>query len=514
MMNDAVKVISQPYWLKVIVLLIILSTIYAGYPLVFDTKAEYLSTDLLIYLLVCSFIVFVSYIRQQPHLSEPWKDVFKNKIAMASAVVLFFFIVVGLMDSIHFRIADTPNPGDKSESIVEVSASEVTYSADMVSLLDVSLNYFSSNHEKTYSAPFSIYSYAKENYINENGIKYRDYPRLKHAGAHLNTDKDFILDLLTKSFVGILLGVLIAIIVTGITLIILNKGKAGTYSHALRTLIKDDFELPWRVMLLTSAVIIIFFSILLYLSSFYHVMGTDKVGQDVFYLTLKSIRTGLVIGTLTTLIMLPFAIALGVMAGYYKGIVDDIIQYIYTTLNSIPGILLIVAVMLAIDVYIENHAEFFETAIERADIKLLALCAVLGITSWTGLCRLLRGEVFKLRELEYIQAARSLGVSDSKIIISHIVPNVMHIVLIVVVLDFSGLVLAEAVLAYIGVGVDPSTISWGNMINSARLELSREPVVWWSLISAFSFMFALVLAANLFSDAIRDAFDPRMQGIK
>jgi len=176
--------------------------------------------------------------------------------------------------------------------------------------------------------------------------------------------------------------------------------------------------------------------------------------------------------------------------------------------------LLIVAVMLAIDVYIENHADLFETAIERADIKLLALCAVLGITSWTGLCRLLRGEVFKLRELEYIQAAKALGVSNTKIIISHIVPNVMHIVLIVVVLDFSGLVLAEAVLAYIGVGVDPSTISWGNMINSARLELAREPVVWWSLISAFSFMFALVLAANLFSDAIRDAFDPRMQGIK
>jgi peptide/nickel transport system permease protein len=92
----------------------------------------------------------------------------------------------------------------------------------------------------------------------------------------------------------------------------------------------------------------------------------------------------------------------------------------------------------------------------------------------------------------------------------HILPNVMHIVLIALVMDFSGLVLAEAVLSYIGIGVDPSTISFGTMINTARLELAREPVVWWSLVAAFIFMFVLVLAANLFSDAVRDAFDPRI----
>ena len=88
----------------------------------------------------------------------------------------------------------------------------------------------------------------------------------------------------------------------------------------------------------------------------------------------------------------------------------------------------------------------------------------------------------------------------------------MHIVLITAVLDFSGLVLAEAVLSYVGVGVDPTMNSWGNMINSARLEMAREPVVWWSLLSAFLLMFTLVLAANLFSDAVRDAFDPRTTG--
>ncbi|MBT8122665.1 MAG: ABC transporter permease, partial [Gammaproteobacteria bacterium] len=134
---------------------------------------------------------------------------------------------------------------------------------------------------------------------------------------------------------------------------------------------------------------------------------------------------------------------------------------------------------------------------------------ILGVTSWTGLCRLLRGEALKLREMDYVQAANAFGVGHLQIITRHILPNVLHIVLIAVVLDFSGLVLAEAVLSYVNIGVDPTMNSWGNMINGARLEMAREPVVWWSLLSAFLFMFALVLAANLFADAVRDAFDPR-----
>ena len=111
--------------------------------------------------------------------------------------------------------------------------------------------------------------------------------------------------------------------------------------------------------------------------------------------------------------------------------------------------------------------------------------------------------------MDYIQAANAFGVKHLTVIGRHIVPNVLHIVLIMVVLDFSGLVLAEAVLSYVGVGVSPMTISWGNMINGARLELARTPIVWWPILSAFSLMFILVLASNLFADAVRDAFDPR-----
>jgi peptide/nickel transport system permease protein len=218
------------------------------------------------------------------------------------------------------------------------------------------------------------------------------------------------------------------------------------------------------------------------------------------------------IGTLATLVTLPLAVLLGISAGYFKGWVDDVVQYIYTTLNSIPGILLIAASVLLIDVYIETHPEQFKLLSDRADFKFIALCFILGMTSWTGLCRLLRAETLKLSQLEYVQAAHAFGVSRWRVITRHILPNTTHIILIALVLDFSGFVLAEAVLSYIGVGVDPSMKSWGNMINEARAELAREPVVWWSVTAAFILMFVLVLAANLFSDRVRDAFDPRTSG--
>jgi peptide/nickel transport system permease protein len=173
-------------------------------------------------------------------------------------------------------------------------------------------------------------------------------------------------------------------------------------------------------------------------------------------------------------------------------------------------VLLIAAAVLMVQVYIDTHPELFPTAAQRADLRLLFLCIILGLTSWTGLARLLRGESLKLSELEYIQAAHAFGVSDTRILARHVLPNVAHIVIITLVLDFSGFVLTEAVLSYIGVGVDPSTNSFGTMINAARLEMAREPMVWWSLATAFAFMLVLVLAANLLADAVRDGFDPRV----
>lgn len=224
-----------------------------------------------------------------------------------------------------------------------------------------------------------------------------------------------------------------------------------------------------------------------------HVLGTDRVGTDVLYQALKGVRTALIIGGLSTLLIIPLAVIFGVSAGYFGGRIDDAVQYVYTTLASIPSILLIVAFMML------------------AGRGLVPLCIILGITSWTGLCRLLRAETMKLRELEYVQAARALGLSQLRVMIRHILPNLMHIVLIAFVLRFSDLVFTEAVLSYLRIGVDPGTGSWGHMINAARQELSRDPVVWWNLAAAFAFMFGLVLPVNLFGDALRDALDPKLR---
>ncbi len=347
--------------------------------------------------------------------------------------------------------------------------------------------------------------------IIQGGQLEYSYPKLKYSAQHLQSETEKWTDI-TSSVAGSTTAAVVLTLLIMACYIFYRKTRYQQNIFAeLKRIIRGDSDYPIRTFYLMIFLLSWLSITLIVLSHNYHVFGTDKVGQSVLYQALKSIRTGLAIGTLTTLIMLPLAIFLGISAGYFKGWIDDVIQYIYTTLNSIPGVLLIAAAVLMLQVYINNHPENFATVAERADLRLLFLCLILGVTSWTGLCRILRGETLKLREAEYVLAARSLGVSGFNILHRHILPNLMHIVLITVVLDFSGLVLAEAVLSYVGVGVDPSMISWGNMINSARLEMAREPVVWWSLTAAFISMFILVLAANLFADVVRDAFDPRMQ---
>lgn len=454
-------------------------------------------TDALLWLLVALTLGFAAFARRREHLREPWSLVLRSRTGMASAVVLIVFAVVGLLDSVHYRPQQTD-----SEKV----------SGEVISLFDALVAPLRERQEKTYSAPFATHLFAKETIERSDGTQIRDYPRLVYGGAHLQDPaRDRLPDIMLTFAQSALLATSIWLVVTAALGWRVSRRDGIGWRQGWRRLWAGDDDIPWRTLLVTLAGILLIVCVGALLGTKYHLLGTDKVGEDVFYQALKSIRTGLVIGTLTTLVMLPAALLFGVAAGYFRGWVDDVIQYVYTTLNSIPGVLLIAAAVLMMQVYMDTHPEEFNTLTERADMRLLFLCLILGITSWTGLCRLLRGETMKLRELDYVQAAHAFGVDHFTILGRHLLPNVMHIVLITVVLDFSGLVLAEAVLSYISIGVDPTTHSWGNMINSARLELAREPVVWWSLAAALVFMFTLVLAANLFSDVVRDAFDPRLR---
>lgn len=419
-------------------------------------------TDALIFSLLLFVAGIIYFIRGNEHLKRPLTIIKQSLMGMSSLIILLFFMTIGILDSIHFKPASKDN--------------------EIISVLDYCATPLREHGEKTYSEPFATKLYNKEMIVESNENTRWDYPRLKFGGKHLENDAQKLKDIFQKTTIGFGIG-------TGIF-----------------TLLIFAFNLKSKS---TFFVLITLSSTLIYLSNFYHVFGTDKVGEDVFYQTIKSIRTGLVLGTLTTLILLPLSLVLGILSGFFRGWLDDAIQFLYTTLNSIPSVLLIGASVLMVQVYMSNHENDFTSLIVRADMRLLFLCLILGMTSWTGLCRLLRAETLKLREMEYVQAAYSLGVKQHTILIRHIFPNLMHIVLISIVLDFSSLVLAEAALSYINIGVDPSTYSWGNMINGARLEMAREPIVWWSLTAAFLFMFALVLAANLFAETVQTAFDPR-----
>lgn len=461
-----------------------------------------LLTDALFFLLLVTIITYIFYARRHEHLCAPWRHVAKRPLALIAGILLGFYLIIGLADSIHFY-PRAEHDGANKES----------YETKIYSLLDVVLLDLKQNTERTYSSPLASHSFVKEIIEREDGRKIRDYPRLQYGASHLKDPAaERHLDIIKRIFIGLAYGIIWSLIFALLLIIYLARTEQYALKKTFYRCVRNQFFIPWYVVLLTVTAMIITSSIVYHLASYYHVFGTDKVGNDVLYQSLKSIRTGLMIGTLTTLVMLPFAMAMGVMAGYFGGWIDDLIQYLYTTLNSIPGVLLIAASILLVQVYISNHEADFANLAQRADLRLFCLCAILGITSWTGLCRLLRAETLKLRELDYVQAAKAFGVSHYSIMLRHLLPNLMHIIIISIVLDFSGLVLAEAVLSYINIGVDPSTHSWGNMINSARLEMAREPIVWWSLAAAFIFMFVLVLAANLFSDAVRDAFDPRLSG--
>lgn len=460
-------------------------------------KLVLLWTDAMIFLLLAVAIAGGWWIRQRPHLLLPWRRLFKSRIGMVSLLVLSLFVLIGLLDSVHYRLALPDKSGN----------GQTVYAAEVLSVFDAVVVNLRNQTEKTYSAPLAAYLYAKESMETSDGGLLRDYPRLKHGGAHLqNPQLELTSDVIKRSLYGLFAGWLGGVL---LCLLLVSVAAARRRTTA-RQWVEARQNTPLNAMLATVVLMAMLIGLTANLAGAYHVLGTDKVGQDVLYLSLKSIRTGLVIGTVTTLVMLPFALFMGLAAGYFRGWVDDVIQYIYTVLSSIPSVLLIAAAVLMMQVTIEKHAEWFSSSVERADLRLLFLCLILGVTSWTGLCRLLRGETLKLRELEYIQAAQSFGVSSMRILSRHILPNVMHIVLIAVVMDFSALVLAEAVLSYVGVGVDPSTNSFGTLINNARLEMGREPMVWWTLAAAFGFMLVLVLAANLFADAVRDAFDPRL----
>lgn len=222
-----------------------------------------------------------------------------------------------------------------------------------------------------------------------------------------------------------------------------------------------------------------------------HWAGTDIFGRDVLSRAAHGTVTSLIVGFFGAALSVAIGTFLGALAGYFGGYIDELIVWLYTTIDTIPYILLIVAFSFVIGP------------------GLSTLCLAIGLTSWIAHCRIIRSEFLKHREREYVQGAMALGAGNFRRIFLHILPNTFHLVLINFSLGFVGAVKSEVILSYLGLGVKPGTPSWGMMISDAKLELGRE--VWWGLAAATFFMFFLVLAFTLFNDALRDALDPKLK---
>jgi len=221
-----------------------------------------------------------------------------------------------------------------------------------------------------------------------------------------------------------------------------------------------------------------------------HWMGTDGLGRDVMARLVQGVRIAYNVGIVTSCIAIPIGVILGCLAGFFGGKVDDLIVWLYSTFASMPGLLFILAIAMVVP-----------------DNGLLGVYLGIGLTTWVGLCRLVRGEVLKHKEQTYVQAARALGIGSWRIMFKHILPNITHIIIVTFTLRFPAAVGTEVILSYLGIGVQGEP-SWGLMIDSARMRLWQG--MWWEMTAVTIALFLLVLAFNLLGDALRDALDPRL----
>lgn len=233
-------------------------------------------------------------------------------------------------------------------------------------------------------------------------------------------------------------------------------------------------------------------------------LGTDALGRSVLKKTLLGAHVSMTVAFAANIIAVPLGMILGAVAGYYGRWIDDCIVWLFTTLAAIPGIIRLIAIKFAFIDKVLFAGTFFEVDLDG----MAGICIALGVTSWIGTCRLVRAETMKLRELDYVLAAKASGRRGLPILLKHIMPNVFHIGIINFSLGFVGAISAEVILSYLNLGVKDLP-SWGKMISEARMDLVVGR--WWEITSAVTAMFIIVLAWNIFGDRLRDALDPKLK---
>lgn len=234
-------------------------------------------------------------------------------------------------------------------------------------------------------------------------------------------------------------------------------------------------------------------------------LGTDFLGRSVLWRLLYGARVALTVAISASILSICIGTVLGLMAGFFGGMIDQMIIWLFSTVSSIPGIVLLMALA-----FVLKGQQFMwgDKAITLTGVPTIILA--MGLTSWVGLCRYVRAEAIRLRDRDFVTAARAIGLPNWMILFRHILPNVFHLIIISFSLGLAGFVQAEVVLSFLGLGVTDQP-SWGRMIDDAKLELLKG--VWWQMAAATVTIFVFSLAVNMLGDALRDALDPRLRGV-
>jgi ABC-type dipeptide/oligopeptide/nickel transport system permease subunit len=234
-------------------------------------------------------------------------------------------------------------------------------------------------------------------------------------------------------------------------------------------------------------------------------LGTDINGRDILSRVIYGARISLLVGVVATLLNLLLGMLVGTLAGYYGGWVDTLLMRITDIFFAFPSILLAIIILATL-----NHPEVRSTlgSVLGADPGIWGLFIALGLTGWTGIARIIRGQVLALKEREFVEAARAVGCSHARIMLVHLVPNCLAPVIVVGTLQVAYNILSEAGLSFLGLGIQPPLASWGGMLADARPYLGSLP--WWGIFPGVALALT-VLGFNLFGDGLRDLLDPRLR---
>jgi oligopeptide transport system permease protein len=230
-----------------------------------------------------------------------------------------------------------------------------------------------------------------------------------------------------------------------------------------------------------------------------HIFGTDQIGRDILSRLIWGARVSMIVGFVPVVLVFMIGVSVGMLAGYKGGRTDQFLMRLTDVIYAFPDLLFIIIIMATL----RNH--FLGELLGG----LILLFVAIAVVNWVGLARLVRGQVLSLKEKEYVEAARTIGASDARIMRNHLLPNVLSPVIVAVAFAIPGAILAEATLGFLGIGIKPPTATWGSMMNEGYQVFSTTP---WPVLLPAMCISIVMLSFTFLGDGLRDALDPRMKG--